>query len=60
MYPQSGWRLSDTREVGQGKNKKKRKDRLYLSKIGFFTLILHREFPEKPSVSGVRQTLPLW
>ena len=46
MYPQSGWRLSDTREVGQGKNKKKRKDRLYLSKIGFFTLILHREFPE--------------
>jgi putative transposase len=46
VYPQSGWKLSDTREVGQGKNKKKRKDRLYLSKIGFFTLILHREFPE--------------
>jgi len=41
-----GWRLSDTREVGQAKNKKKRKDRLYLSKIGFFTLILHRVFPE--------------
>jgi transposase, IS605 OrfB family, central region len=45
VYPQSGWRLSDTREVGQRKNKKK-KARLYLSKIGFFTLILHREFPE--------------
>ena len=45
MYPQSGWRLSNTRDAGQGKNKKKRKDRLYLSKIGFFTLILHREFP---------------
>jgi putative transposase len=45
VYPQSGWRLSDTREVGQGKNKKK-KARLHLSKIGFFTLIVHRVFPE--------------
>jgi len=45
VYPQSGWKLSDTREVGLGKNKK-RKARLYLSKIGFFTLILHRVFPE--------------
>ena len=33
VYPQSGWKLSDVREVGQGKNKKK-KARLYLSKIG--------------------------
>jgi len=46
VYPQSGWRLSDIREVGLGKNKNKRKARLYLSKIGFFTLILHRVFPE--------------
>jgi len=46
VYPQSGWRLSNTREVGLGKNKKKRRARLYLSKIGFFTLILHRVFPE--------------
>jgi Transposase and inactivated derivatives len=45
VYPQSGWKLSNTRDVGQGKSKK-RKARLYLSKIGFFTLILHREFPE--------------
>jgi len=45
VYPQSGWRLSDVREVGLGKNKK-RKARLYLSKIGFFTLVMHREFPE--------------
>jgi len=45
QYPQSGWKLSNIREVGQGKNKKK-KARLYLSKIGFFTLILHRELPE--------------
>jgi len=45
MYPQSGWRLSNAGEVGLGKNKK-RKARLYLSKIGFFTLILHRVFPE--------------
>ena len=46
VYPQSGWRLSDVREVGLGKNKKKRRARLYLSKIGFFTLIVHRELPE--------------
>jgi putative transposase len=45
VYPQSGWKLSNTREVGQGKNKK-RKARLHLSKIGFFTLIVHRELPE--------------
>ncbi len=45
VYPQSGWRLSDIREVGQGGNKKKKKARLYLSKIGFFTLVIHREFP---------------
>jgi putative transposase len=45
VYPQSGWRLSDTREVGQGKNKKKRRARLRLSKIGFFTLVIHRELP---------------
>ncbi len=44
VYPQSGWRLSNIREVGQGGNKKKRA-RLYLSKIGFFTLVIHREFP---------------
>jgi len=44
VYPQSGWRLSNIREVGQGKNKK-RKARFYLSKIGFFTLIIHRELP---------------
>ena len=45
VYPQGGWRLSDVREVGLGKNKK-RKARLYLGKIGYFTLILHRVFPE--------------
>ena len=44
VYPQSGWRLSDIREVGKSENKKKRKARLYL-KIGFFTLVIHREFP---------------
>jgi putative transposase len=32
VYPQSGWRLSDIREVGFGKNKKKRKVRLYRAK----------------------------
>jgi putative transposase len=44
VYPQGGWKLSNTRDVGQGKNKKK-KARLYLSKIGFFTLVIHRELP---------------
>jgi len=44
VYPQSGWRLSNIRVVGQGGNKKKRA-RLYLSKIGFFTLVMHRDFP---------------
>ena len=44
VYPQNGWKLSNWREVGQGKNKKK-KARLYLSKIGFFTLVIHTEFP---------------
>jgi len=56
VYPQSGWKLSDTREVGLGKNKKK-KAWLYLSKIGFFTLIVHRVLPES-QVSSVRQTQP--
>ena len=44
VYPQSGWRLSNWREAGRGKNKKRRA-RLRLSKIGFFTLIVHRVFP---------------
>jgi len=44
VYPQSGWRLSNWREVGLGKSKK-RKARLYLSKIGFFTLVIHRKLP---------------
>jgi len=46
VYPQSGWRLSNIRVVGQGENKdNKKKARVYLSKIGFFTLVMHREFP---------------
>jgi len=44
VYPQSGRRLSNIRDVGHGENKKKRA-RLYLSKIGFFTLVIHRGFP---------------
>jgi putative transposase len=42
VYPQSGWRLSDIRDVGQGKTRRRKH---VLSKIEFFTLILHREFP---------------
>ncbi len=46
VYPQSGWRLSDIRAVGQSENmEKKKRARLYLSKIGFFTLVVHRDFP---------------
>jgi len=46
VYPQSGWRLSNIREVGEGENtEKKTRARLYLSKIGFFTLVIHRDFP---------------
>ena len=57
VYPQSGWKLSNWREVGQGKNKKK-KARLYLSKIGFFTLIVHRVFPlERVSKCVLNSTL---
>ena len=57
VYPQSGWRLSDTREVGLGKNKKK-KARLKQNRL------LHFNSPHGASlgasVSGARQTLPLW
>jgi len=46
VYPQSGWRLSNIRVVGQGENtEKKTRARLYLSKIGFFTLVIHRDLP---------------
>jgi putative transposase len=55
VYPQSGWKLSNWRDVGQGKNKKK-KARLYLSKIGFLTLVMHTELPLK-RVSQVRVKL---
>ncbi len=45
VYPQSGWKLSNIREVGEGENTEKKKARLYLSKIGFFTVVMHRDFP---------------
>jgi len=45
VHPQSGWRLSNIRAVGQGENTEKKKARLYLSKIGFFTVVIHRDFP---------------
>ncbi len=44
VYPQKDWRPFNMREVGHGENKKKRA-RLYLSKVGFSTLVIHREFP---------------
>jgi len=51
VYPQGGWKLSNIREVGQGENTEKKKARLYLSKIGFFTVVIHRDFP----LEGVSQ-----
>ena len=55
MYPQSGWKLSNIREVGQGKNKK-RKARLKQNRVFHFNSA--QGVPRKPSVSSVRQALP--
>ena len=55
VYPQSGWKLSDTREVGLGKNKKK-KARLKQNRLLY--LGDAQGVPREPSVSSVRQTQP--
>jgi putative transposase len=57
VYPQSGWTLSDTREVGLGKNKKK-KARLKQNRLLYPSDT--QGVPREPSVSSVRQTPPLW
>jgi len=57
VYPQSGWKLSDTREVGLGKNKKK-KARLKQNRLLYFNPPQGASFGA--SVSSVRQTQPLW
>jgi transposase len=56
VYPQSGWKLSDTREVGLGKNKK-RKARLKQNRLLYFNSPEGASF--EASVSSVRQALPL-
>jgi hypothetical protein len=56
VYPQGGWRLSDVREVGLGKNKK-RKARLYLSKIGFFHFNPSQGATYEPRAPGVCEAL---
>ena len=56
VYPQSGWKLSDTREVGLGKNKKK-KARLKQNRLLHFDSTQGASLGA--SVSSVRQTLPL-
>ena len=43
VYPQSGWKILETREGAKGKNKKKLV--LRLSNLGAFALIVHRDFP---------------
>ena len=55
MYPQSGWKLSDTREVGLGKNKK-RKARLKQNRVFYFNSA--QGVPREPSIPSVRQTQP--
>ena len=57
VYPQSGWKLSDTREVGLGKNKKK-KARLKQNRLLHFNPSQGASLGA--SVSGARQTLPIW
>jgi len=61
VYHQSGWRLSNIRQVGRGKDENRgKKACLRLSKIGFFTLVLHRDFSIRASVPSVCQDVPLW
>jgi len=55
VYPQSGWKLSDTREVGLGKNKK-RKARLKQNRVFYFNSA--QGVPREPSIPSVRQTQP--
>ena len=43
VYPQSGWKILETREGAKGKNKKRLV--LRLSSLGVFKLIVHRDFP---------------
>jgi|GEM_PF-3262253 len=57
MYPQSGWKLSNIREVEQGKNKK-RKARLKQNRVFHFNSA--QGVPREPSVSSVREGLSLW
>jgi len=46
VYPQSGWKVLEAREIGiGGGSKKKRKVMLELSKLGIFKVIVHRDFP---------------
>jgi len=47
VYPQSGWKVLEAREIGigGGSKNKKRKVTLELSKLGIFKVIVHRDFP---------------
>jgi len=51
VYPQSGWKVLEAREIGNGKDggnnkkSKKRKVMLELSRLGIFKVIVHRDFP---------------
>jgi putative transposase len=41
VYPQSGWKILDVREVRKGKKLMK----LYLSHLSIFKVLVHRDFP---------------
>ena len=46
MYPQSGWKILETREIRtRSKKNKKKVITLKLSNLGIFNVIVHRDFP---------------
>jgi len=57
VYPQSGWRILDIREIREGSRRNGKRLMLRLSHLGVFKLIVHREFPlEKVKRVAVKLT----
>jgi len=45
VYPQSGWKVTDVREIRTRSKKNKKMMKLKLSHLGTFKVIVHRDFP---------------
>ncbi|SAI84985.1 OrfB transposase, IS605 family [Saccharolobus solfataricus] len=45
VYSQSGWKVLSLREIRRKSNHKKKLMKLYLSHLGVFNVIVHRDFP---------------